>query len=224
MMQKTLLSSILIVGMAAAPAAASADSEVPEVSLDGLELVEKDRRGEIYAEPGVDWSTYSRIQLDKATVSFKKNWMRDQNRGRPFKVRAEDMERIKADLSDLFDEVFSKELSEKGDYDVTTESAGDVMRITPRIVDLDVNAPDTRSPGITQTFTEQAGRMTLKLEIYDSVTGDLIAATSDRRESPRRGYYQWTTSVSNRADARRMLQRWAKDLRERLEKASKPTQ
>ncbi len=224
MMQKTLLSSILIAGMAAVPAAAIADSEVPEVSLDGLELVEKDRRGEIYAEPGVDWSTYSRIKLDKATVAFKKNWMRDQNRGRPFKVRAEDMERIKADLSELFDEVFSKELSEKGDYDITTESAGDVMRITPRIVDLDVNAPDTRSPGITQSYTEQAGRMTLKLEIYDSVTGDLIAATSNRQESPRRGYYQWTTSVSNRADARRMLERWAKDLRERLEKASKPSQ
>ena len=66
--------------------------------------------------------------------------------------------------------------------------------------------------------------MTLKLEIYDAVTGDLIAAASDRQESPRRGYYQWTTSVSNRADARRMLERWAKDLRERLEKASTPSQ
>ena len=150
--------------------------------------------------------------------------MRNQNRGRPMKVRPEDMERIKADLSTLFDEVFSKELTEKGGYDITTESADDVMRITPRIVDLDVYAPDTRSPGITHTFTEQAGRMTLKLEIYDAVTGDLIAAASDRQESPRRGYYQWTTSVSNRADARRMLERWAKDLRERLEKASTPSQ
>jgi len=224
MMQKTLLSSILIAGMAAASAAAFADSEVPEISLDGLELVDKDRRGEIYAEPGVEWGTYSRIQLDPATVAFRKNWMRDQNRGRPLKVKADDMERIKADLAKLFDEVFTKELAEKGDYNITTESADDVMRITPRIVDLDVYAPDTRSPGITHTFTEQAGRMTLKLEIYDAVTGDLIAAASDRQESPRRGYYQWTTSVSNRADARRMLERWAKDLRERLEKASTPSQ
>ncbi len=224
MIQKTLLSSILIAGMAAASAAAFADPQAPEISLDGLELVEKDRRGEIYAEPGVDWSTYSRIQLDKATVSFRKNWMRNQNRSRPFKVKAEDMERIKAELSDLFDQVFSKELSEKGDYTITTESTDDVMRITPRIVDLDVYAPDTRSPGITYSFTEQSGRMTLKLEIYDAVTGDLIAAASDRQESPRRGYYQWTTSVSNRADARRMLERWAKDLRKRLEKASTPSQ
>ena len=64
--------------------------------------------------------------------------------------------------------------------------------------------------------------MTLKLEIYDSVTGDLIAKASDRREAPRRSYLQWTNSVSNNAEARRMLQRWAVDLRERLDKARNP--
>ena len=72
---------------------------------------------------------------------------------------------------------------------------------------------------MTRSYTESAGRMTLKLEIRDSVTGDLIATVSDRQEAPRRGYMQWTTSVTNTAEARRMLQRWAKDLRERLDKA-----
>jgi hypothetical protein len=61
--------------------------------------------------------------------------------------------------------------------------------------------------------------MTLKLEIYDSVTGGLIAILSDRREAPRRGYMQWTSSVTNRAEAQRMLQRWAKDLVKRLDEA-----
>ena len=93
------------------------------------------------------------------------------------------------------------------------------MTIIPSIVDLDVVAPDTRSPGITTTYTEQAGRMTLKLEIYDSQTGDLIAKMSDRQESPRRGYMQWTNSVTNTAEARRMLKKWAKALRVRLDEA-----
>jgi hypothetical protein len=95
-----------------------------------------------------------------------------------------------------------------------------VLRIAPHIVDLDVYAPDTRnSPGMTRSYTESMGRMTLKLEMYDSVTGDLIATASDRREAPRRNYMQWTTSVSNRAEAQRMLQRWAVDLREGLDRA-----
>jgi hypothetical protein len=116
--------------------------------------------------------------------------------------------------------VFAEELTQNGGYEISDESAEDVMRITPRIVDLDVYAPDTRSsPGRTMSYTEQAGRMTLQLDIYDSVTGDLIAKTSDRQEAPRRGYMQWTTSVTNRAEARRMIERWAREFRERLDEA-----
>jgi hypothetical protein len=93
------------------------------------------------------------------------------------------------------------------------------MRIAPRIVDLDVYAPDTPTPARTNQYSESAGRMTLKLEIFDSVTGDLIATISDRREDPRLGWLEWRTRVSNRQDAERMLRRWATDLRERLDAA-----
>jgi hypothetical protein len=214
---KTLLLSFIMVS-AVAPAVAKDDP--PEVSIEGLELVDKNRRGEIYSDPDIDWSLYTQVMLDPATVAFRRNWQRDQNRYHAFKVRAKDMERIKTELSQLFDEVFTKELGESGGYTITDQTGDDVMRIKPAIVDLDVYAPDTmNSPGRTTQFTESVGKMTLKLEIYDSVTGDLIALLSDRREAPRRGYMQWTTSVTNRAEARRMLQRWAKDLVKRLDEA-----
>ncbi len=214
---RTLLLSFFVVSVTA-PAMAKDDP--PEVSIEGLELVEKDRRGEIYAAPDIDWSVYTQIMLDPATVAFRRNWQRDQNRGRSFKVNAKDMERIKTSLSELFDDVFTKELSENGGYTITDQTGDEVMRIKCAIVDLDVYAPDTRSsPGRSTQFTESAGKMTLKLEIYDSVTGDLIVMASDRREAPRRGYMQWTTSTSNRAEAQRMLQRWATDLVKRLDEA-----
>jgi hypothetical protein len=222
-MSKTFIRTFLIISIIAAPAVLLAESEPPEISLEGLELVEKDRRGELYADPGIDWSVYDKIQLDKATVAFRKRWQRDQNRNRPFKVKDSDVEKIKKNLSELFDEVFTEELTTNGGYEIVDEVADNVMRITPRIVDLDVYAPDTPTTGINRQFTDSAGRMTLKLEIYDSVTGDLIVTASDRRESPQRGYMQWTTSVSNNADARRMLQRWATGLRERLDQARSST-
>lgn len=217
MIFKTLLLSFFV---ASATAPALAKDDPPEVSIEGLELIEKDRRGEIYAAPGIDWSVYTQIMLDPATVAFRRNWQRDQNRYRSFKVNAKDMERIKTSLSELFDDVFTKELSENGGYTITEQTGIEVMRIKCAIVDLDVYTPDTKSsPGRTTQFTESAGKMTLKLEIYDSVTGDLIVMASDRREAPRRGYMQWTTSTSNRAEAQRMLQRWAKDLVKRLDEA-----
>lgn len=214
------LATVSLVVMLLTPAMAfPAEDAAPQVSMEGLELVEKDRRGEIYADPGVNWSLYGRIQLDEATVAFRKNWQRDQNRVQPFRIRVEDMERIKRELSELFGEVFARELTDNG-YALTDEVAEDVLRITPRIVDLDVYAPDDRhSPGRTTFYADQAGRMTLQLDIFDAVTGDLIAKTSDRQEAPRRGYLQWTTSVTNRAEARRMIERWAREYRERLDQA-----
>jgi hypothetical protein len=222
-MTDKLITTLLILGLAATPAAVQAEPEPPEISLEGLELVEKDRRGELYAAPGIDWSVYDEIQLDQATVAFRRHWQRDQNRNQPFKVRASDMERIKTGLAELFDTVFTEELTRDGGYTIIEESADNVMRITPHIVDLDVYAPDTRNVGISRSYTDSTGRMTLKLEIYDSITGDLIATASDRREAPRRGYVQWTNSITNNAEARRMLQRWAKGLRERLDQARTTT-
>ena len=213
-------SLLLTLTMILAAVPAAAHEEAPVASTEGLEQVEKTRRSEVYVDPGVDWSVYTKIRLDSATVAFRKNWQRDQNRGQPFKVKTEDMERIKSELSALFDEVFTEELSANGGYVMSEENGDDVLRITPHIVDLDVYAPDSlRSPGRTMSYTETAGRMTLKLELYDSVTGDLIAVASERREAPRRGYMQWTTSVTNRMEAQRMLEGWAKDLRESLDEA-----
>ena len=213
-----VFASIALIALAAPPL--QSQDEAPEIATGDLTLVEDKRHTEIYADPDADWSVYTKILLDPATVAFRKNWQRDQNRSQPFKIRTEDMERIKSELSELFGEVFTTELTEEGGYVMTAESGEDVLRITPHIVDLDVYAPDTRSsPGMQRSYTESAGRMTLKLQLYDSVTGDLIAVTSDREEAPRRGYLQWTSSVTNRQEARHLMQRWAKKMRERLDEA-----
>ncbi len=219
-MKNTLFVSLVALVLTGLPTLAMAETAPPEISTDGMQLVDRDSRGEIYADPDVDWSVYSKIVLDDATVAFRKNWQRDQNRNRASRVSTSDMEKIKSELATLFDGVFVKELQDNGGFEIVQEAGEDVLRITPHIVDLDVYAPDTMSSMNSRSYTDSSGRMTLKLELRDSETGDLIAAASDRRESPYRGYAQWTTSVSNKADARRMLQKWAVGLRERLSEAT----
>jgi len=204
-----------------ASSAIAKKNDPPEVSIEGLELVEKDSRGEIYTDPDADWAAYTQVQLERASVAFRKNWKRDQNRYDPFKVKDRDVEKIKTDLSELFNEVFTEELSSDNGYMMVDSTGENVMTIGPQIVDLDVYAPDTfNRAGRSMSYTEKAGRMTLMLEIRDSVSGDLIAKMSHRQDAPRYGWAQWTTSVSNKAEARRMLQRWAKALRTRLDEAS----
>ncbi|MDZ4730014.1 MAG: DUF3313 family protein [Xanthomonadales bacterium] len=188
-----------------------------ELAEDGLQLVEKDRHRSFYSNPNVDWRQYHQIHLLAATVDFRKNWQRDQNRSYPFKVRDEDVAELKQSMAELLAEVFSQELSKDSGYGLTDTIGKQVLTIRPAIQGLDISAPDTQNwAGIYRQYTESSGEMTLQLELLDSVTGEVLARSREHGEVPRWGYFQLTSSVTNQADARRMLRRWAIDLRERL--------
>ena len=199
-----------------------AKKNLPAVNDEGMELVKDSELATVYADPGADLSIYNRIWLQDATVAFKKNWQRDQNRSNRLKVQTKDMERIQEDVATLFREVFTKELQDGG-YEMAEEASDDVLILKPAIVDLDVIAPDIQRTGRTNTYSESAGEMTLSLELYDSVTGDKIAKATDRKRDYRRGYLEWRTSVSNRSDARRMMTSWAKAFRSTLDEARSAT-
>jgi len=213
---------LAIVLTATAGTAIAKKDELPEVTEDGLHRVSDSKMAIVYAEPGAHLAQYQRIMLLEANVAFKKNWARDQSRGSANKlgagVNSRDIEKIKNNLSQEFDAVFRKTL-EDGGYEVVDQAAEDVLLVRPAIINLDVNAPDTMSAGRSNTYTTSAGEMTLYIEIYDSVTGDLIAKALDRRIDSRQGYYTWTNSVTNSAAAKRILGGWASILLDALNEA-----
>jgi hypothetical protein len=207
--------------LATAGTAIAKQEELPQVTEDGLHRVPDSKMAIVYAEPGADLAQYKRIQLLDAYVAFKKNWARDQRSRSADKLRvnSRDVEKIKGDLAKEFQTVFKKTL-EDGGYEVVDEAAEDVLLVRPAIINLDVNAPDTMSAGRSRTYTSTAGEMTLYIEIYDSVTGDLIAKALDRKaDNSRQGYYTWTNSVTNSAAARRILGGWASILLDALNEA-----
>ena len=62
--------------------------------------------------------------------------------------------------------------------------------------------------------------MTLYIEIYDSVSGALIAKALDRKiDKGNAGYYTWANSVTNKVAAERILKGWANILLETLNEA-----
>ena len=140
------------------------------------------------------------------------------NRSYAFKVKASDMERMKSGLAELFHDVFSEELAEGG-YELTEETADDVLLIRPAIINLDVTAPDVQSATRSYQYAESAGEMTLYVELYDAVTGALLAKAMDRKRDRDRGYFQWQSRVTNTSAAKRILKSWAETLREALDEA-----
>ncbi len=197
---RATLSAVLA---AALGAACAGESRVPDVTHDGLERVSGSRVERAWVKPGLDLSQYTHVGLLDSVVSFRRNW-RMNHPG----VRTRDMERIKSALADEFRRVFTKEL-EKGGYPVVTAPDDHVLLVRPAIIDLDVAAPDTMSGSRSDSFTASAGSMTLVVELFDSVSGEILARAIDRRSARHTGNVRWTTRGSNTDDARRLLRRWA---------------
>jgi hypothetical protein len=129
------------------------------------------------------------------------------------------MQRIKDKLAELMREQFTQELVKHG-YTVVPTAAEDTLEVKTAIIDLFINAPDLRSePGITKSYTSSAGRMTLVLEARDGPTGQLLARAVDSQEDDHMGgTMMWTNATTNIADARRIIDVWAKKLRESLDR------
>lgn len=178
-------------------------------SFDGLERIEDARVGAAYIDPEADFSVFRRVAILDPLVAFRANWQRDQNRRRNTNVRTGDMERIKADVAWLFRDVFTERLEAAG-FEIVNVANQDVLVLRPAIIDLDVTAPDTRSAGRSRTFAASTGAATLYLQLVDSVSGDTIGRAIDRRAARRAGgSVTWSNRVTNTAEARRMVGRWA---------------
>jgi hypothetical protein len=212
----------ILVAVAVALVSAGAlakDKNLPETSPEGLVLQKGKAAKILYVRPGVDFSVYKRIAILECPVAFRKNWQKDQNSSRTglsSQITAEDMDRIRKGLGEEFIKVFTDELQNKGGYPVVTTGGEDVLVIRPAIFDLDIAAPDKMTAGRSYTITESAGGMSLLLELYDSVSGQILARAVDR-ENDNSATLQFSNRVTNVAEADRILRRWASALRKRLD-------
>lgn len=224
-MKKLSVLPLLFALLSLALPAQAKDADLPEITHDGL-VLQKGRAAKVlYVRPGVDFSRYNRIAILECPVAFSKDWEKERAVGAS-RISQKEMDRMKADLSAEFLKIFTDELQTKGGYTLVTEGAEDVLVLRPAIIDLEVSAPDTMSAGRSYTLSESAGAMTLYLEVYDSVTSQILARAIDRQADRGTGTIQWQNRVTNKQEADRILRRWASALRERLDevhgKAGKP--
>jgi hypothetical protein len=182
----------------------------------GLELVNSKTLDKLYRRPDVDVSEYTKIRVREPAVEFSKNW-NARNYG-TYGLSAAQLKKIRSDLAELAKSTFAKVLGDGG-YQLVTEPGDGVLDVVPNIINLYVNAPDTMTAGRSRSYTMDAGSMTLALQLSDSITGTLLAVAYDTKRDPSRGTLQWSSSVSNRAAASRVLTQWAEQLKRDLDAA-----
>jgi hypothetical protein len=148
--------------------------------------------------------------LDPTEVAFRKDWLKNMNDTRSMSRRIDDSEaaKIRAAAASNFSDVWIKAL-EKAGYQVVTTPGPDVLRLSPAIANLYINAPDTMEAGRVRTYTAEAGEATLILEVRDSQTNALLGRVVDRRETRSSVAVQPANSVTNQADFRALFSQWA---------------
>jgi hypothetical protein len=74
-----------------------------------------------------------------------------------------------------------------------------------------------------RNIVASAGSMTLWMELYDSVTGEIIARVIDPAADNRGGFAYRVSTTSNRNAARKILREWAGALGDNLGEISEAT-
>ena len=190
--------------------------EKPPENWDGLELRKVKGLDLVYVRPNTEFPAYKSVQLEQVGVEFAKGW---EKNSRDFDRRptAQDMQEIKEKLGALVQETFKQELVKHG-YTVVDSPADDTLLVRTAIINLYINAPDVDSSVNVRTYTTSAGSMTLVLEARDGPTGQLQARVIDGREDNSSGRMTWTNRATNTTEARRIIEVWAKRLRESLDR------
>jgi len=198
-------------------AAAETGGSAASSDWEGLVKVKSKRLDAVYLLPGADFRGYTKVMLDPTQVAFNRNWMRDVNQ-RPLdlsrRINAEDAQQIAEQARTGFGDIFARAFKDAG-YEIAGAPAADVLRLSPRIVNMYINAPENLTTSLrTRVYTVDAGEATLVLEVRDSTTGALLGRAVDTRTAGDRGNFRLsinvTSTVSNRADFESLFDTWAR--------------
>ena len=212
------LGAVLGLVLLLVPILGGAQEEDENVGWDGLVEVEQSAMHAAYINPDADFSAFKRVAMLDAYVAFRSNWQRDQNSSRTRNIRISDMERIKKDVADLFNDVFTERLEAAG-YEVVNYTDEDVLVLRPAILDLDITSPDMRSTGgRSRVYSVATSAATLLLELIDPASGQIVGRGVDRRSGGRTGGFATASNrVTNTVNARREFGAWADKLIEFLD-------
>jgi hypothetical protein len=209
----TLLLALL--GSGCAPRELVADVDA-EPGPDGLVPLRGAGLGDAWIRPGTNLARYQRLRLEPLQFEFRQVAEVSPSAramASEFPISDVDRERLVAEITTAMGEEFagSRRLS------MTSESGPDVLVVEVALLDI-VSRMPPETAGRTEVYVDRYGEATLRLQLRDGGTGELLARSSDRRdvETPdgfgipgSRGRLTRATPVTARAETLRTARRWA---------------
>jgi len=194
-------------------------ADPPAVSPDGLHLVKNTEFALVYVKPGASLKPYTKFAILNCFVSFAPNWRENMQTNFNIPITEDQIQQTESELAAEFKKVFVAQL-EQGGYQLTDQAAPDVLVLRPAIINLQITAPQDMEDPDETTFSTSAGQMTLFLELYDSVTSQLLARVVDPEEASNYGIFTWGSKVGNIEAANQIMTKWSDTLRHYMEAAN----
>jgi Protein of unknown function (DUF3313) len=154
--------------------------------------------------PGQDFKAFKSIYIAPTQLTFNPQWLSNYRGTLWDKERA----KLAAEYSTLMDESLHQQLS-KGGWHISTTPNPESLVITPRLVDVFINAPDI-GVGIRKSFVRVAGHARVHFQVQRA-DGTVLAQLSDFSETnDRAGFKRAQTNRGlNLWDFRHLMQRWS---------------
>jgi len=185
----------------------------PSVTADGLASESSSKFDQLYVRPNADLSAYRRVMIEPVPVTFRSdflsgkhgsNYLLAQPMYRPY----QEPEALAEDISTLMLEKLV-DAFRAANYEVVSAAAPGVLRISARIDELFINAPDRLSSSVRATLNRDTGQATLSLEAADAINGTILARIVHLNIVREVTRLNVATDTSNRSWFETAFQRWA---------------
>jgi len=209
--------SLLLAACASSPPSLQTGPEA-EISFDGLVRVDNAAFQRAWVDPTIDLSHYTKIMPGGARFEYRAVRETDAGAARrssatEFPVSEQGKQRLQADA----EEIFREELAKSRYFTLTSEPGADVLMIRGALLDIVSRVPPD-IVGRGEIFIDRVGEATLVLELVDSMSDETLARAAERGVAEAAGGMGMrSSSVTARAESRRLFRRWAVKLREGLD-------
>lgn len=164
----------------------------------------------VYFKPDVDLKEYQQLQftdLDVSNIEVRQPPKSNNRFDEPWVLNDKD----RSYLQQKYLEQFNKELIESGDFKAAG-GAGKTLLIKTTLLEIAPKAvkDDIKSRDMERIYTEGAGTMNIKMEIYDAQTNALIGLVGDQSDLGNR--WQENNRAMNQHQVSLAFSRWANSL------------
>ena len=216
----TMLCALLLLGAGCAPVeprfATGPDGALTE---QGLRALERTRFAHAWAKPGVSFERYDRVWLRYRDIAYREPPSPRKSRGGIYGISGSNYalsEDLNARIQDSMREIFAEELAGGGRWQADG-SGEDVLDTRVGMIDLEIKTPLDRLSGEDNVYVDEIGAVTIVVDLYDSVTGELVLRVAERGVIGTQSHRPIQASAGPAIyETRRLLTEWATKLRRLL--------